>query len=395
MPLLVAFGAGNVGRGFIGELFSTAGWDVAFLDVDPHLVERLGEDRSYIHETVSNSGALRQVVTRITAAYSTDQLAVDALVTDADLVTTSVGVRALAAVAPTLAHALQARWAAGRGALENLHDAAAVFRRMLRDALPASARARLESDVGLAETSIGRMIPTTPPAPGQPPTLVRAEPYRILPYDATGLTATEPRVQGLFPVRDIRFSFYTDRKLFIHNMGHCTCAYLGELLGAAFIWEAIAEPRIYSVVRAAMLESALALSVVYGAGIGALGLHVDDLLARFTNRALGDTVERVGRDPERKLGAKDRFIGAYALARRAGTPVEYLSLALAVGARRLAGEDGWDEARALAHVDAHLFPEGGPARDLFGLQFGSLAHGLDWEEQQALIDASPLRGTVA
>ena len=178
-------------------------------------------------------------------------------------------------------------------------------------------------------------------------------------------------------------------------MGHCACAYLGELLGATFIWEAIAEPRVHSIVRAAMMESALALSVVYGAGIGALGLHVDDLLARFTNRALGDTVERVGRDPERKLGADDRFIGAYALARRAGTPIEYLSLALAVGARRLAGEDGWDEARALAHVDAHLFPGGGPARDLFGLQFDSLAHGLDWEGQQALIDASPLRGTVA
>lgn len=399
MPLLVAFGAGNVGRGFIGELFSAAGWDVAFLDVAPRLVERLGEDRSYIHETVSNSGVLRQVVTRVTAAYSTDQSAVDALVAEADLVTTSVGVRVLGAIAPALAHALQARWAAGRGALdvllcENLHDASSAFRRMLRDALPASARARLETDVGLAETSIGRMIPTTPPAPGQPPTLVRAEPYRILPYDATGLTAPEPRVQGLFPVRDIPFSFYTDRKLLIHNMGHCACAYLGELLGAKFIWEAIAEPRVHSIVRAAMMESALALSVVYGAGIGALGLHVDDLLARFANRALGDTVERVGRDPERKLGADDRFIRAYALARRAGTPVEYLSLALAVGARRLAGEDGWDEARALAHVDAHLFPGGSPARDLFGLQFDSLAHGLDWEGQQALIDASPLRGTV-
>ena len=183
MPLLVAFGAGNVGRGFIGELFSAAGWDVAFLDVAPRLVERLGEDRSYIHETVSNSGVLRQVVTRVTAAYSTDQSAVDALVAEADLVTTSVGVRVLGAIAPALAHALQARWAAGRGALdvllcENLHDASSVFRRMLRDALPAAARARLETDVGLAETSIGRMIPTTPPAPGQPPTLVRAEPYR-------------------------------------------------------------------------------------------------------------------------------------------------------------------------------------------------------------------------
>ena len=95
--------------------------------------------------------------------------------------------------------------------------------------------------------------------------------------------------------------------------------------------------------------------------------------------------------PEQRGASMDAAVAA----RRAGTPIEYLSLALAVGARRLAGEDGWDEARALAHVDAHLFPGGGPARDLFGLQFDSLAHGLDWEGQQALIDASPLRGTVA
>ena len=37
---------------------------------------------------------------------------------------------------------------------------------------------------------------------------------------------------------------------------------------------------------------------------------IEDLLRRFFNRALGDTVFRVGRDLRRKLGPNDRFIAA-------------------------------------------------------------------------------------
>jgi mannitol-1-phosphate/altronate dehydrogenase len=38
--------------------------------------------------------------------------------------------------------------------------------------------------------------------------------------------------------------------------------------------------------------------------------HIEDLLKRFKNIFLNDTIYRVGRDIQRKLGSEDRLIGA-------------------------------------------------------------------------------------
>lgn len=409
MPSVIAFGAGNVGRGFIGDIFTDSGWSVTFLDVAPVLVDTLHRERSYIHETVSNIGVTARTVTGIDARYSTDQEEVDRLVTGADVITTSVGARILPLIAPALAHGLAARWGAGRGPVdvllcENLHGAADVVRELVLECLPTEFADSLDENLGLAETSIGRMIPAALPADGQPPTLIRAEPYRHLPYDATALHGVEPAVTGLVAVHDVPFDFYTDRKLLIHNMGHCTCAYLGESLGYKYMWQAIADPRIRSIVAGAMGESALALTRHYGADPMPVARHIDDLLARFGNRALGDTTERVGRDPVRKLSPDDRLIGAYRLARDAGAPREYLSLAVALGTRRLAAEDGWSLDSAIVRVEDALFTDSStgkgsdrgtdPARHLYRAQVEALADGFDWSEQMELIDRSELRGDI-
>ncbi|WP_022868972.1 mannitol-1-phosphate 5-dehydrogenase [Schaalia vaccimaxillae] len=418
MPHVVSFGAGNVGRGFIGDIFAGSGWRITFLDVAPAIVDSLHSEGSYIHETVSNDGVVSRTITGVDARYSNDQDAVDQLITDADFITTSVGARVLALIAPALALGLAARWQAGKGPIdillcENLHGAAGIVRDLLLEHLPKNFHADIDVRLGLAETSIGRMIPATLPLNGQPATLIRVEPYRQLPYDATALRAAEPQVHGLHPVRDIPFDFYTDRKLFIHNMGHCTCAYLGEILGYEYIWQAIADPRIRSIVKAAMGQSALALAARYSADRTAVELHIDDLLARFGNRELGDTTERVGRDPIRKLAADDRLLGAYRLAQSEGTPLEYLSLAAALGTRKLASEDGWGLDRATAYVEEILFGGIGnqaptaegkveassmnyaeAARTLYHDQVSALAKGLDWDRQMELIDASPLRGDI-
>ncbi|WP_165216874.1 mannitol-1-phosphate 5-dehydrogenase [Schaalia sp. ZJ1691] len=397
MPQLVAFGAGNVGRGFIGQIFSDSGWDVTFLDVAPQVVDALHTDGSYIHETVSTNGTVPRTITRVDAAYSSDQDAVDALITRADLVTTSVGARVLPLIAPALAHGLAARWEAGHGPLdillcENLHGASRVVRDLLLEHIPTEYRDHLLTHCGLAETSIGRMIPAVPPKLQRTPTLVRAEPYCQLPYDATALKAPRPTVRGLVGIDDVAFDFYADRKLFVHNMGHCLCAYVGEIYGHEFIWQAIADPRIHSLVRSAMNQSALALARHYGADYSALTEHIDDLLARFANRALGDPCERVGRDPERKLGSHDRLVGAYRLAQSQGVARSYLSLALAVGIARLSQEPGWDLPRARSFVESALWSSESSnsgdedERALMNVQIDQAAAGFDWAEQMRLLN---------
>lgn len=393
MPTVITFGAGNVGRGFVGDLFSSAGWSVVFLDVVPEIVDALHAERSYLLETVSNDGVEQRLVEGVDAAYSTDQDKVDRLIRDADFITTSVGARVLPLIAPALAHGLSARWRAGGGPIdvllcENLHGAASIVRDLLLEHLSDEEGALLDERLGLAETSIGRMIPIAHPDPRTPKTLIRVEPYRVLPYDSRALRNAPPRVEGLLPVEDVPFAFYSDRKLFLHNMGHCMCAYLGEAKGHEFIWQAIEDPEIRCLVRAAMTQSALALARAYGADPHALARHVDDLIARFANRALADTTERVGRDPFRKMAPEDRLIGAYRLAVAEDSPRTCLSLAVALGTERLAREDGWDATRAREFVEPVTFsqcPESDV--DLFRAQLASLSAGFDWSEQIRIADA--------
>lgn len=129
-------------------------------------------------------------------------------------------------------------------------------------------------------------------------------------------------------------------QLYVHNMGHATCAYLGDLLVLEYIYQAIAVPEICVIVQNAMLESALALHKKYGAPLADLQLHITDLLGLFTNAALGDTCQRVGGDPVRKLGADDRLIGSSRLVLEAGITPAYITLGAAVGISRfLAGSE--------------------------------------------------------
>lgn len=358
MRTAVIFGAGSVGRGFLGQLLCEAGWAVTFLDVSTELVDSLATNGSYLHVTVGSAGPIRTVIAPVTALDVRDgEAALEALVA-AELAATSVGARALPAVADTLAVAIARRIELGRPPLnlllaENVHHGAALMRALLAERLPGIPAATLAANLGLVETSIGRMIPATPPD-GSEPGLVVAEAYKLLPYDGTAVVGEGIDVPGMVWDTGVPFSFYGDRKLYLHNLGHCFTANLGLLAGDELVCDAIGRPGIRYVVRAAMVESALALAARYRADPGKLLDHVDDLLHRFDNRALGDTNERVARDPERKLAAGDRLMGALRNALELGLPSRHLSLAVASGAVQLLGVPGWPEDRLWTHLHASL-----------------------------------------
>lgn len=124
------------------------------------------------------------------------------------------------------------------------------------------------------------------------------------------------------------FSFYVQRKMYIHNMGHSAAAYLGSRKGFTFIWEAIGDSVIRGTVMQAMLESARALSKAYSEPFPPLEEHVDDLLSRFGNKKLVDTITRVGRDLPSKLGENERFFGAARFCAAQGVDNRHILLCL-------------------------------------------------------------------
>jgi mannitol-1-phosphate 5-dehydrogenase len=158
------------------------------------------------------------------------------------------------------------------------------------------------------------------------------EAYGFLPVDGAAFIGKPPDIAGMLPFDN--FSFFIQRKLFIHNMGHSICAYLGNIFGDTYIAESITRADVFVIVQNAMLESARALSKRHDVALDGILDHINDLLHRFANRALGDTCARVGADTGRKLLPGDRLVGALHCCVEQGITPAYISLGIAAAIRR-------------------------------------------------------------
>jgi len=329
----VHFGAGNIGRGFLGQLYFETGYETIFVDVVPEVVSALQTRREYPLRIVDEEP--RTVLVRnVNAINGRDVAAVADALQDAELVSTAVGVKALPFVAPALAAGIARRmnkysdWPLNIIVCENLLNAGSYLREQVRGRLAPEYHAALDRHVGFVEASIGRMVPLmTPEMKAEDPLLVCVEPYCELPVDANGFKGPTPPLRYMMPRPN--FAAYLERKLFVHNAGHAVTAYLGWLRGHEYIWQAIEDPRIVAEADRAMAETCEGLVHRHGLTRMELDEHWRDLKRRFANRALGDQVARVAGDPMRKLSPNDRLIGAASMCLDNGVTPEGVAFAAA------------------------------------------------------------------
>ncbi len=316
MKKLVQFGAGNIGRSFIGQLFSRAGYEVVFVDVDEGIIRALNDRREYVVE-IRDEKPEKWVIKNVRGIHAHEIKRIAAEVAEADCLGTAVGKSALGEIVPSLARGLELRF--GRSGpkpidliiCENILDGAKFLRERLKAALPPGFP--LDSVLGLVETSIGKMVPIMPAEDREKdPLLVYAEAYNTLILDKKAFKAPIPDVPGLDPKENMKA--YVQRKSFIHNLGHAALAYLEGIEGKnyAHTWEAVRDPELRKKAKAAMWESGRALINAYPKEFNEENQeeHIENLLRRFGNIHLGDTIYRVGRDIQRKLAFDDRLIGA-------------------------------------------------------------------------------------
>lgn len=348
----VMYGGGNIGRGFIGALLSQSGYEVTFIDVAEPVIHALQENRRYPVRYVSSEGYEDVWIENVTAVNGNNTEAAATAIANCDIMATAVGARILKFIIPNIVAGLRKRWNEGKGPLnivicENLNDANKILEGMLKEQLTAEEQKKFDETVGLVEASIGRMVPVqTEDMKDGEPMRVCVERYGFLPTDRDAFKGSIPDIKNMVPFAP--FDFYIKRKLFVHNMGHATCAYLGDLLGLEYIYQAIAVPEIRILAQNAMLESAMALSKKYGADLYALQTHIYDLLYRFTNAALKDTCQRVGGDPARKLSPADRMIGSAQLVQEMDIVPAYITVGAAAGLHRYIAEAGLAQTKEAA-----------------------------------------------
>ena len=134
----VIYGGGNIGRGFIGMLFSNSGYGVTFVDVAETVVQELQEKGEYPLRYVTSQGYEDIWIKPVTAVNGNDMDSVARSIAECDIMATAVGVRVLKYIIPNLVAGLRRRWAEKKGPLniiicENLMDANKVLERMLRE----------------------------------------------------------------------------------------------------------------------------------------------------------------------------------------------------------------------------------------------------------------------
>ncbi len=334
MKKFVMYGAGNIGRGFIGQLFSSEGYSVGFVDINKEVIGRLNQDKEYPVDVVSNDGTEEIIVKNAYGIDGTDEELVANEIAAADIMATAIGVNVLKFIAKPIAKGFKKRFEQNAKPFniiicENLIGADEFLKGLIKEQLPEYAE-RIDKEIGFVEASIGRMVPVLSEDKKRGnPLRVAVEPYDILPVDKNAFKGEIPSLKKLYPYAP--FNLFIQRKLFMHNMSHATTAYLGYLRDYQYIYEAVSDFDIKYVAYRALVQSANAVAKENGVGIDELLSHAENLLYRFTNKALADTVARVGKDTKRKLSANDRLIGAINLADKHDLPCEYLCIGVAAG----------------------------------------------------------------
>ena len=325
----IQFGAGNIGRGFIGAVLSQAGFEVVFADVVADLLGQINTRKEYtvhVMDTVSRDITIKD----IKAVNSGSDDAVAEIV-DADLITTAVGLRILKFVAPAIAKGLAARKAAGIEkplniiACENGLRATSQLKALTLDLLSQDVREWAESHVGWPDAAVDRIVP---PVRCEIPLDVAVEEYYEWDVERSSFVGDIPAIEGMTPVDNLEA--YVERKLFTLNTGHATAAYVGKMKGLQTIGDSIADPKVCTLVRAVMRQSGEGLIKKFGFNHEVHYAYIERIIKRFSNPYLRDDVDRVGREPLRKLAPNDRLILPMMTAKSYG--LSYDKILLAIGA---------------------------------------------------------------
>lgn len=325
MKKAVMFGGGNIGRGFIGAVLSEAGYQIVFADVNADLLNKLNELGKYtVH--IRDTECRDQLVEHVSGVNSASADVVKEIAT-ADLVTTAVGLTILPRIAGAVANGIKARMDVGCKAplniiaCENAIRATSQLKKAVYEKLDEATASYADEYVGFPDSAVDRIVPPVANDPENPLDVV-VEDFYEWSVERCGFRGEIPNIPAMHIVDDLMA--YLERKLFTLNTGHCITAYLGALKEYETIDQAIADEKIYTIVRGAMIESGEGLIKKHGFTPEVHWAYMESIIKRYKNPYLKDALVRIGREPNRKLAPTDRLVAPLLNSHSYGLPVDNL-----------------------------------------------------------------------
>jgi mannitol-1-phosphate 5-dehydrogenase len=306
--LAIHFGAGNIGRGFIGNLLYHSGYETCFVDVNREIVDLLNEKKEYrvvLAEPIQAEVVIKNV-RAINSALNPEQV-IDAIA-EADLVTTAIGPNILPFIANLLADGLRKRMERTDKPLniiacENMIGGTSFLKEKIYEKLTADEIAQFDGRFGFPDSAVDRIVPNQV---NEDKLMVKVEPFYEWVVEEPKIIGEKPPVKGITYVKEL--VPFIERKLFTVNTGHALAAYFGYHYGMETINSAMANKQISELVEGALKESGAFLVKKYGFNGEEHNKYIQKIIGRFSNEYIVDEVTRVGRSPIRKLGPNDRLV---------------------------------------------------------------------------------------
>lgn len=307
MKKAMHYGAGNIGRGFLGQLLSASDYEIIFVDVQQEVIDDINELGKYTIEIVGDVPK-DIVVEHVSAINGNDTDLFIRHFVETDVLTTAIGPNILKFIAPNIAKGIEARLERNQTPLniiacENMVGGSQILKGLVYECLSPEMRKRADVRIAFPNAAVDRIVPIQHPTEKL---RVAVEEYCELDVDATMILGERPPIKDIHYVDDL--SAYIERKLFTLNTGHASTAYLAYRKGIKDIYRAMQDEEIVAVVRKVWEETGKLLVAKHGFDPSVHQAYIEKVESRFKNPHISDEVTRVARGPVRKLGAADRLV---------------------------------------------------------------------------------------
>lgn len=306
--LAVHFGAGNIGRGLIGNILNSNDYKICFIDTNNRVIEDINKNNSYKIELFNNVGSYIDIpeVTAINSINEPEK--VKELIKKADIITTSVGANNLSKIAHTIKEGLLIREKSKKTiniiANENVINATDRLKNEIIKISTKNEINKIQEIAYFANSTIDRQCLSIE---REGEIIASVEPYYEWVINRKELFQAEKFFYDNVHLVD-NLEPFIERKLFLVNAEHAAFAYIGQLFDYPTIQEAAKDKRIYELVINYLSENKNYFITKYKMNEEELQLYIKETVKRHTQNGISDSVNRVGRDPIRKLQSDDRLV---------------------------------------------------------------------------------------
>ncbi len=296
--ICVAIGCGAIGKSISGYIFSKLDFKVVFADAFMPAVEEMKKGVYSIF--VSDKGRVKREDVLGFEAIATNSAEFKEYVLKARVVCTAVGPMGLKAVIPQLAEIFKEKTDDGKVQLflfENDINAASNAREEIIKVL-----GEMPKWLDIAGSSIERM---TQRYEYSNPAVLTEKFFPVFVNEGDVNLSVEGDGRYFAKVKDFKAYYY--RKLHTNNMGHAILGYCGLKKGYKDTVAAANDPEILSYLKDCLREAGDMLIREYGFSEQEMASHLEELIGRYT--CMKDDLERLTREPVRKLGNGERIVG--------------------------------------------------------------------------------------